>query len=222
MTYSALPGVLLPPIGLLLILSLVGRLVAAPLLGGGWPGRLLRAPGNLLHEGAHALTVWLCGYHVDAFHLSLTSPTGRGYVQPGRAWAPWARGWLLRLLAPLAPLPFGLAALCLLGAWVGDPPPLHRWQTWLAAWLAVSVAAEMTPSDVDRRILLRPALGLLLVALVVLTGLHLAAPGSDPWILVPLTTAANRLWTVALMALAEVGMGLALMGIPLLLLRQRP
>lgn len=210
-----------PAVGLLLALCLLGALVAAPVLGGGHLGLALRLPGNLLHEGAHAVAVLACGFRVQAFRLSLFTAGGRGCVVPGPAWTHLASPTLLRLLAPVAPLPAGIAALGALGVTVAHPLQLTDPWTWGAALLAVSIASEIYPSDVDLRILALPALGALALGVGALAGLGAVAPAASPVVRDILARASAFVVEASLVALQEVGLGLVLVGIPLLLLRRR-
>jgi hypothetical protein len=142
----------------LVALLAISAFVQRPLLarfGRGVPYHLVRLPGNLLHEGAHAIATLLCGYTVTGFTVSLFDPAGRGGVRPGPAWLPVARPWLANLIAPVAPVFAGVAALAWLAGYATD------WRdprAWAAAALAFPVGAELCPSDVDLRAWLPPAL----------------------------------------------------------------
>lgn len=155
--------------------------------------RVLRLPGNLVHELAHAIVTLACGFTVVGFSVSATDPEGRGGVQPGRAWAPWARSWTANLLSPVAPVAAGWAGLAALRGW-GELPglpqtlaalvpvlssaPVSRWQAWVSVVLAMSVIAELSPSDIDLRIWRWPALALVtLVAAAWFLG-EKASPGA--------------------------------------------
>jgi hypothetical protein len=190
-------------------LLLAGAWVHRPMLhrfGSGTLFHLVRLPGNLLHELAHALVTLACGYTIAGFTVSLFDPEGRGGVQPGRPFLPWARPWLANLLSPIAPVGFGLAALVLferLGGAPGLPVspqdipsaigavPWPDARFWAVLALAVPVSAEMAPSDVDLRIWRVPAI---VLACVCLAGAYAAehlAPGTplaawrrvDAWLL---------------------------------------
>jgi hypothetical protein len=139
------------------------------------PGRLvhvLRLPGNLLHEVAHAVATLACGYTIVGFTVSLFDPAERGGVRPGPAWTRFTRPWVANLVSPIAPLAAGIVALRLLARWSGAPTlprsfagayavasglPFRSWELWAALVLAVPVCAEMCPSDVDLRAWARPA-----------------------------------------------------------------
>ncbi len=184
---------------------LISRLVHRPLLGrfgAGTVQHLVRLPGNLLHELAHAVVMLITGYTVAGLSVSLFDPSGRGHVQPGPAWTSLARPWLTNLFSPVAPAFVGLAALTGLHAWSGLPAlptsvdgvapvlravPWASWQLWTALALGFSVTAEMAPSDVDLSVWWRPALvvGLLLV------GLGWAMQRTDPGYLLTLATAVD-------------------------------
>ncbi|MFZ5481604.1 MAG: hypothetical protein ACOZNI_32880 [Myxococcota bacterium] len=131
--------------------------VQRPLLarfGAGVPFHLARLPGNLLHEASHAVATLLCGYTVVGFNVSLFDPRGRGEVRPGPAWLPVARPWLANLIAPVAPVFAGVAALAWLARYATD------WRdpwAWAAAGLAFPIGAELCPSEIDLRAWLPPA-----------------------------------------------------------------
>ncbi len=162
-------------LALLLFTSWLVRLALGSL---GRVAGILRVPGNLLHELAHAVVMLACGYTVLGFTISAMDPEGRGGVRPGAPWAPWARSWLANLISPVAPVAAGWAALALLREWGGLPGlpravagvlpvattiPWERWQAWASVLLSMSVAAELAPSDVDLRVWRWPALGLVVV-----------------------------------------------------------
>lgn len=176
----------------------------------GWFARFWRLPGNLLHELAHAVSTLVCGYTVVGFHVAWTDPEGRGGVRPGPAWAPWARPWLANLVSPVAPLGAGLGALVALGRWGQVDPWPVSWQGAAAIALAVSVATEMTPSDVDLRAWRWPALALALV----LGGLAWWLEETQPGLLVAGVAPLDRRgadWLIE--AAAMVGWGLAAVGL---------
>ncbi|MSP55048.1 MAG: hypothetical protein EXR69_05505 [Myxococcales bacterium] len=163
----------------------IGRFAHRPLLGrfgGGTLQHLVRLPGNLLHELAHAVVMLLTGYTISGFTVSLFDASGRGHVVPGPAWTRLARPWITNLLSPIAPAIVGLAALAALHLYSGMPAlptslagvlpvlaavPWATWQLWVALALGFSVAAEMAPSDIDLGVWWRPALG---AALLVAAG----------------------------------------------------
>ncbi len=174
---------------------LTGAFVQRPLLGrlgSGVVQHLVRLPGNLLHELAHAVMILGTGYTVADLNVSLFDREGRGHVTPGRAWTRFARPFVTNLVSPVAPAFAGLAALALLHRWAGVPalpvslagvgPALRsvdwgQWQPWLALFLAFSVSAEMAPSDVDLRVWRWPALATAVLVGVAAWALSYAAPG---------------------------------------------
>jgi hypothetical protein len=177
----------------------IGAFVHRPLLGrfgGGTLQHLVRLPGNLLHESAHAVTMLATGYTVAGFTVSLFDRSGRGHVVPGPAWIGLARPWLTNLLSPIAPAFAGVAVLALLQRWSGAPGvptsfgglgalarafPVERWELWVALALAFSVTAEMAPSDIDLGAWWRPALVVGLVLGAVAWGVErYVAPGTVP------------------------------------------
>lgn len=173
----------------------ISRLLFEWVLRGAWgraPARrllvsILRAPGNLLHESSHALGYLIGGYSVSRLVPAFVDPDGRGYCRPGRPWAPWAVPWLATGVAALLPLFIGAAALWGVSRALGvpdDPAALAMttdwrrlldvllgldygaWQTWLFLYLALSIGAELAPSDID----LKASLPALAVATVVTIG----------------------------------------------------
>lgn len=84
--------------------------------------QVLRTPGNITHEGGHAIGFLVAGYRVTGISFWFTDPQGRGYCQAGAPWAPWASGFLARLVAAPAPLFAGVLVLRL-GAEALDVPP---------------------------------------------------------------------------------------------------
>lgn len=158
-----------------LLTVLLGALVHRRLLarfGDGPVAHLVRLPGNLLHEMAHAVGFLVTGYTVARLTVSLLDPKGRGGAQPGPAWLPVARPWFTNLVAPVAPVVAGALALAWLQPWGRLPGiplalpavgtaiagvPWDRWEVWVALWLAFAVTAEIAPSDVDFAAWWRPA-----------------------------------------------------------------
>lgn len=153
---------------------LVGALVQRPLLarcGSGVFLHLLRLPGNLLHELAHAVAFLLTGYTVKGFAVSLFDAGGRGHVTPGSPWLPWTRPWLANLIAPVAPAFVGMAALAWAqlhvapGAGAGGTALAASlvdvaWRDvvpWVVLVVAGPVSAEASPSDVDLKAWAVPA-----------------------------------------------------------------
>jgi hypothetical protein len=142
---------------------------------GFWLG-VLRLPGNLLHELSHCLGFWVCGYRVTRVLLCIFDPRGRGCCQPGKPWSPITFPWLATGLAALMPMVIGSAVLVLAGHGLGvvrRPLDLHegqllagvadealallhrlnwhQWQTYGFLYLALSIGAEVAPSDTDLR-----------------------------------------------------------------------
>jgi hypothetical protein len=141
-----------------------GRAPARRLLVG-----FLRLPGNILHESSHALGYFLAGYRVRRLVFFFIDEEGRGYCRPGRAWSPLALPWLATGFAALLPLAAGAAGLWTASVLLGvpeDPAALvttdwrrlaevlggldyRAWQTWLFLYLALSIGAELAPSEID-------------------------------------------------------------------------
>lgn len=154
--------------------------------GGGWLIKVLRLPGNLVHEISHATGYLLCGYRVKRLVLCISDPKGRGACKPGRAWCPIAFPWLATASAAVLPLIIG--ALSLRGIAVmldipftngpgapGDGPLLvlwdgvratlramdyHDWRTYLFLYFGFSIGAELAPSQTDLRRSVIPVLGI--------------------------------------------------------------
>ncbi len=129
---------------------------------------ILRLPGNILHECSHALGYLLAGYRVRQIIFFFVDPEGRGVCRPGKPWSPVALPWLATGAAALMPLLAGAMALQFLCKWLnvpGDPGQLvegnlaaillaldfRSWQTWLFVYLALSIGAELAPSEIDLR-----------------------------------------------------------------------
>jgi hypothetical protein len=151
---------------------------------GGWVLQALRLPGNAVHEVSHALGYLVFGYRVKRLELSIWDPAGRGVCQPGKAWSPVSLPWLATGAAAVLPLVAGAATLSLCAMALGfafhsghsDPGEwavlqawdtlretyralnFHQWQTWVFLYLALSIGAELAPSDTDIRRGLGPVL----------------------------------------------------------------
>lgn len=196
------------PVGSALVLTLalvLATVVHRPLLGrlgGGTLQHLVRLPGNLLHELAHAVAMILTGYTVADLRVSLTDPEGRGHVRPGPAWIGLARPWLTNLVSPIAPVFAAVAALAALHFACGVPalpaasggllPILRavdptRWELWLALALGYSITAEMAPSGIDLAAWWRPAA----VAAVLLAGAAYGLESLSPGALVGVLATAD-------------------------------
>lgn len=159
----------------------------------------LRAPGNILHETSHALGYYLGGYRVRRLVFFFVDEEGRGYCQPGRAWSPLALPWLATGFAALMPLAAGAVGLWAASALLGvpeDPSALvtsdwrrlaeiltsldyRAWPTWLFLYLALSIGAELAPSEID---LQRSVPAVIASALVVILGIFtvFALPAAEP------------------------------------------
>ncbi len=170
---------------------LFGAFYARPARGlGRLALELFRLPGNLLHEASHAAALFVCGFRVRQFVPSFLDRNGSGYCVAQGRWHRVVPAGLGLAAAGAAPLAAGIAALVAIAQWLGLSEggqagstlgamvagravaiirqlDFHAWTTWLALWLAASVAAELAPSDVDFRAGGRPA--------AVLAGLFIAA-----------------------------------------------
>jgi hypothetical protein len=192
------------PLGSVVLLALalaIATLVHRRLLGrlgGGTLQHLVRLPGNLLHELAHAFAMLLTGYTVADLSVSLGDPSGRGHVRPGPAWIGVARPWFTNLVSPVAPVFVAVAALAFLQPLAGVPglpssasgllPVLRavdptRWELWAGLALGFSITAEMAPSSIDLAAWWRPALVAAVLVALGVYGLEYARPGMalDTW-----------------------------------------
>lgn len=162
-------------------------------LGAGTVQHLVRLPGNLLHELAHAFAMLATGYTVADLRVSLMDPAGRGHVRPGPAWIGVARPWLTNLVSPVAPVFAAVAALTTIHALSGAPglpaslsgivPMLRavdyaRWELWAGLALGYSVTAEMAPSGIDLAAWWRPALVFAVLLAAAAWGAETWAPGA--------------------------------------------
>ncbi|MDP2310466.1 MAG: hypothetical protein Q8P18_30895 [Pseudomonadota bacterium] len=187
------------PIASLLMLAVslaIATFVHRPLLGrlgAGTIQHLVRLPGNLLHELAHAVAMMATGFTVADLRVSLLDPAGRGHVRPGPPWIGVARPWLTNLVSPVAPVFVAVAALATLHATCAIPglpsspagilPVLRavdpaRWELWVGLALGYSVTAEMAPSDIDLAAWWRPALVAAVFLAAAAYGLEALAPGT--------------------------------------------
>lgn len=207
------------PIGILLGLVVASRLIVMPMVGGGFLALILRFPGNVIHEFSHALAVIVSGYTVSGFGLSLFCKDNIGYVKPGRPFLPWADETLLRILAGISPLPAGIMALCLLGWYVGDVVQYTKWQTWISAILAVSFAAELSPSDQDINVFLRPTLLVFFGFALIMTVIHLFLPNMEQQIIPYLSDVCDSVSSAGIAAAETMFLGMILLGPILLFIR---
>lgn len=172
-------------------LFVVSRLVFDRVLRATWgraPARrllvaILRTPGNILHETSHAIGYLLAGFRVSRCVPFFLDDEGRGYCRAGMRWAPWGVPWLATGLAAIMPLAVGAVALWGVSRLLGvpqDPDALvmtsdwrrladvllgldyHSWRTWAFLYLALSIGAELAPSEIDLRASL-PALAVVAV-----------------------------------------------------------
>lgn len=142
--------------------------------GGGWLVRVVRLPGNLVHEISHAVGFLVCGYRVRRIIPCIFDKNGTGACQPGEKWLPIALPWLAAGVAALAPLLVGAMVLygtarflniplgnvtvaaddparSMLRALYGGLTALdYRLPaTWLFLYLAFTIGAELAPSSTD-------------------------------------------------------------------------
>ena len=139
----------------------------------------LRLPGNLLHEWSHAAGYVLSGYRIEDIASCLSDRQGRGYCKPGRPWSPLHSMPLAAAVASVLPLFVGALIIRSLSGWLGVHLPeadlleeglgpvagrfwsdlaglalgldWQAWQTYLFWYLALSIGAELAPSDTDLR-----------------------------------------------------------------------
>jgi hypothetical protein len=198
---------------------------------------ILRAPGNLLHEASHALGYYIGGYTVTRLVPYFNDPEGRGYCRAGRPWAPWAVPWVATGIAAIMPLITGAIALWGLSRVLGVPPDpealamtadwrrlvdillgldYHDWHTWAFLYLALSIGAELAPSDIDLKASL-PALAafaaLMALAIVAVAEIEALAPLRHP---VDVYGGWALSWAVSILDFGI--MALALVGIPAMIL----
>lgn len=164
-----------------LLMGLVVRTLAAHTSGrlGRSLLLLLRLPGNLLHEWSHAAGYVVSGYTIADIASCLSDRQGRGYCTPGRPWSPIHWPPLAAGVAAVLPLFVGALVIRSLAGLLGIDLPAaalldeaprsaashlwsdlgafvlgldwRAWQTYLFWYLALSIGAELAPSDTDLR-----------------------------------------------------------------------
>jgi len=142
--------------------------------GGGWLVRVVRLPGNLVHEISHAVGFLISGYRVRRIIPCIFDKNGTGACQPGEKWLPIALPWLAAGIAALAPLLVGALVLYGVARFLNIPlnhapvaaeAPARSLlralydglvsldygapTTWLFLYLAFSIGAELAPSSTD-------------------------------------------------------------------------
>jgi hypothetical protein len=215
--------------------------------GGGWFVKLLRLPGNLVHELSHALGYLLSGFRVKRLLPCVLDPDGRGLCQPGERWHELATMWLATGLAAIMPLLVGpvflrgaavLLSFPLAHMAAGGPQGVgalvcdvlrqtffslngHDWRTYVFLYLGFSVGAEMAPSDIDFRRSLLP----LAVTAVLMGGasawLGYLHPESQAWAWYSthLFSALNWLFSLLAFAILATALVAAITLLPALLWR---
>lgn len=230
-------------------LFVVSRLIFDHVLRATWgraPARrllvgILRAPGNILHETSHALGYLIAGFRVSRIVPFFLDHEGRGYCRAGPPWAPWAVPWAATGLAAIMPLLLGALGLWAVSRLLGvpqDPEALrmtadwrrladillgldyHSWRTWAFLYLALSIGAELAPSEIDLKASL-PALAaaaaVMVLAIVAVAELDALAPHRhrvDVWAGWALSWASSIL-DFGIMALALVGIPAIVLAWPL-------
>ena len=178
---------------------------AARKRGGGRLIKLLRLPGNLVHEIGHATGYLLFGYRVKRLVPCTRDPAGMGICTPGKAWSPLAVPWVATGAAAVFPLVFGTLVLrglvvvmdipfingvsgpeqpAVLYLWDSVRETLialggHDWRKYLFLYFGFSIGAELAPSSTDVRRGLIPLLAIagMLAALTLWLGsVHADAP----------------------------------------------
>ncbi len=215
--------------------------------GGGWFVRLLRLPGNMVHELSHAVGYILCGYRVKKLAFCVGDPRGRGCCRPGEPWSPIHFPWLATATAAVFPLILGTFALeqiaRLLGVHFlagesldgGGVAPrlldslwatlrnLHYddWRTYLFLLLGFSIGAEMAPSETDLRRSVVPLLCLATGLIGALFYLGFRLPDSAVWHWYSENLATALSWLSSLLGFGVLATALiaALTVLPALLLR---
>jgi len=206
-----------------------------------WLVGFLRLPGNFLHETSHALGYYVGGFTVRRLVFFFVDEEGRGYCQPGRAWSPIALPWLATGLAALMPLATGavaLWALSLLLGVPGDPADLvmttdwrrladvltgldyRAWNTWVFLYLALSIGAELAPSEIDLPKSVPAIIVAAVVVVLVILGVSELPADSALRERFDLWFSAGLSWTSAIldfgiMALVLVGIPAAILAWPL-------
>lgn len=202
--------------------------------GGGWVVKLLRTPGNMVHEVSHAAGYLIFGFRVKALVPAISDPQGRGLCRPGKAWSPLAFPWLATAAAALMPLLVGALVLRGLASCLqipftsgpgadGGPGPFllgslkatlwqlhyHDWRTWAFLLLCFSVSAELAPSDTDLRrgvpAIVALSVGLLAAALL-LGGLR---PHSPAWLWFRAVSSSGLHWLAGVWAFGLLATGVA-------------
>lgn len=196
--------------------------------GGGWFVKLLRLPGNLVHELSHALGYLLSGFRVKKLVPCVLDPDGRGLCQPGARWHELASPWFATGVAAVMPLLLG--PVFLRGAAILLNFPLaripasgpqgvgallwqvlrqtllsldgHDWRTYLFLYLGFSVGAEMAPSDIDFRRSIAPLAVTALVVGSLSAWLGYLHPESPVWAWYSAHLFAALNWLFSLLAFA--------------------
>jgi hypothetical protein len=173
----------------------------SPRRRGGWLVRVVRLPGNLIHELSHALGFILCGFRVRRLIPCIFDSAGAGACVPGKPWSPLAVPWLGTGLAALAPLLVGSGVLYGVARWMNLPLfeqtlstaaparsaleslyhgllalDYHSGRTWLFLYLAFTIGAELAPSSTDVRLGIPALLAVAALTLLVLLGAYQLSP----------------------------------------------
>lgn len=226
-------------------LFVVSRLVFDRVLRATWgraPARrllvgILRAPGNILHEASHALGYLVSGFRVTRCVPFFLDAEGRGYCRAGSRWAPWGVPWIATGLAAIMPLIVGAAALSVLSRLLGvpeDPDALvmtadwrrladillgldyHSWRTWAFLYMALSIGAELAPSEIDLKASL-PALAAAAAVVVLAVIAVFNIDALEPWRhTIDLSAGWALSWASSILDFGI--MALALVGIPAMIL----
>lgn len=114
-----------------------------------------------------------------------------------------------------------MAVLCLLGHFIGSPIRLESPWTWGLAFLSLSMAAELVPSDVDFHIMALPMALLLGASVGALLLVEALVPATGPTLLEWIALLSRPVGVAAWASLKVVGVGTLLAGVPILLLRRR-
>lgn len=215
--------------------------------GGGWFVRLLRLPGNVVHELSHAAGYLLCGYRVKKLAFCVNDPRGRGRCQPGDPWSPIHFPWLATASAAVFPLLLGTVALQQMARLLGihflmgeslDGSGMtlqlldslratlsnlshDDWRTYVFLLLGFSIGAELAPSETDLRRSVVPLLGLAAGAIGALFYLGYRLPDSGLWRWYSESLSVGLAWLSSLLGFGVLATALiaAVTVVPALLLR---
>jgi len=203
--------------------------------GGGWAIKLLRLPGNMVHEVSHAAGYWLCGYRVRELVPCISDPQGRGLCRVGKPWSPVASPWLATVTSAVLPLLVGtlvlrgLASVLEIPFTGGERGPhdgpvmsllrsiwatlwsldYREWRTYVFLLLAFSIGAELAPSETDLRRSIAPLLGIALGLAITAVYLGCLHPDWLAWKLFAQYLSRGLYWVAAALGFGFLATALA-------------